>query len=643
MGSLAFDYLKEISPDLYRTLLNRTTQDSRIIEIETIKTKAGLANMKISHNAGKMTLHSNYSVEKESEKIYSKMKFDPKKLTIVYGAGLLYHVDFLLAKHPDTAIVIVEPCYKILEQAIRERDLQSIFTNPKIKFLISNEPTELGQFITQIFNFQIHSGLQFFNLPAYEKIFSNEWEIIKETFRKQFAKFTINTLTIMEAGDEYTENCMRNAPAMQKFPWAYRLFEKFKQIPAVIVSAGPSLHYRLEQLKNLEERAVIIAVDTAYPILKRNGISPHFVCSADPTSGNYIHLHDMEINDCYMIVEPMTYHEIVSLKGIKAFMTSFKGYYSRYFAEYAQNTSELISWGSIASTCFDLARKMNCDPITFIGQDFAYSDFLSHCPKTKFDSKFKENLQRNPSLYLYDSYASWHIRRIDPLKVELADDLNGDPVFTSKNMKLYAEWFEEQFSVTNQTVINASEKGILKNNCKIMKFSDVVEKFMNKTHPIRDMLNSLYQENQDFRIDDLKEDIDTKLTDLSNAIEKGRKVQEKCNELYKLKHEIDIPDSHKKITEITINIGQNINCGLQDEIVLQWIDHENQKAELFFKRKIGSLVGSKMNASMIEELSNNYNGLIESRIACFNKIKSNLKLAVDSINVEPFTRDKEIN
>ena len=127
MGSLAFDYLKEISPDLFRTLLNRTTQDSRIIEIETIKTKTGLANMKISHNAGKMTLHSNYSVEKESEKIYSKMKFDPKKLTIVYGAGLLYHVDFLLTKHPDTAIVIVEPCYKILEQAIRERDLQSIF------------------------------------------------------------------------------------------------------------------------------------------------------------------------------------------------------------------------------------------------------------------------------------------------------------------------------------------------------------------------------------------------------------------------------------------------------------------------------------------------------------------------------------
>lgn len=249
MASVNFEYLKDISPNLYSTLLNRATNDPRIIGIESIKTKNGSANMIISHGGGKMTLHSNYNVDKESEKLYEKMKFDSKKLTIVYGVGLLYHVDFLLRKHPDTDIVIVEPCYKILEQAIRERDMKPIFTNPKVKLLISNEPSELGQFITQIFNFQIHSGLQFLNLPAYEKIFSEEWEIVKETFRKQFAKFTINTLTIMEAGNEYTENCMRNTPAMQKFPWAYRLFEKFKQIPAVIVSAGPSLYYQLDQLK----------------------------------------------------------------------------------------------------------------------------------------------------------------------------------------------------------------------------------------------------------------------------------------------------------------------------------------------------------------------------------------------------------
>ena len=642
MSSFDFEYLRDISPDLYKTLLNRAVKDPRVLEIETLKTKTDLANMRVSHSGGKITLHSNYNVDKECQKLYEKMNFDPKKLTIVYGIGLLHHVEFLLNKHSDMSIVIVEPTYKILEQAIRERDMRPAFCNSKIKLLISNDPKELGQFITQIFNFQVHSGLQFFNLPAYEKMFANEWEIIKETFRQQFAKFTINTLTIMEAGNEYTENCMRNAPALQKFPWSYRLFGKFNQIPAIIVSAGPSLHLHLEKLKTIKEQAVIIAVDTAYSILKNKGISPHFVCSADPTSGNFIQLHNMSVEDSYMIVEPMTYHKIVSLQGIKAFMTSFNGYYSRYFARFAKNSSDLISWGSIASTCFDLARKMECDPITFIGQDFAYSDFLSHCPMTRFDEKYKENLQRNPSQYLYDSYASWHIRRINPLKVELAEDLNGKAVFTSKNMALYAQWFEEQFSQTDQTIINASEKGILKNNCKIMRFPEVVEVYMNKKHPIRNMIDQIYKENEDYQIKDLSLDIQTKLTELDKAMFNGRSLQKQCHELHNLKNQVDQPESFEKIGELTSYVGQNLNCGLSDDIFLQWIDHENQKAELFFKRQIGSLVGTQISSIMIEELSNHYHGLIESRIVCFNKIKSNLKLAQDSIELSQLPEQKKV-
>jgi len=78
MASVNFEYLKDISPDLYSTLLKRTTNDPRIIGIESIKTKNGLANMRISHGGGKMTLHSNYNVDKESEKLYEKMKFDSK-------------------------------------------------------------------------------------------------------------------------------------------------------------------------------------------------------------------------------------------------------------------------------------------------------------------------------------------------------------------------------------------------------------------------------------------------------------------------------------------------------------------------------------------------------------------------------------
>lgn len=631
MSILDFDYINEISTDLYISLKNRSSKDPRIIEVEELQTKSGLPNLRVTHSTGKVTLHSNYDVNKECEKLYQKTQFENRKLFIVLGIGMAYHIDFLVEKHPEAEIIIVEPSYKILEQVVRMRNLLHIFRNLKLKVLISTDPVELGNFISQLYNVHAYSGLQFFNLPCYEKIFAAEWETVKKTFKKNFSKYTVNTLTIMEAGDEYTENCMLNAGHMNKFPWAYRLFGKFKNIPAIVVSAGPSLHRHAELLKDLDEQAVIIAVDTAYPILKNWGISPHFVCSADPTSGNYIHLQNVSVDDAFMIIEPMTYHEIASLPQAKAFMTSFNGYYSQYFAQYAKNPSNLISWGSIASTCFDLARNLECDPITFIGQDFAYSDFLYHCPGTRFDEKYKETIRRHPGMYLYDSYASWHIRRIDPLKVELAEDLNGEPILTSKNMILYAQWFEEQFANTKQTVINASEKGILKNNCRIMNFKDVIETYMIKKHSIRKVVQEVYAEHEDFNSTELVDDLSTKIQQLTNANEKAQNLQNKCHELIQLKHMLEDQKSNSRVSTLLNEITNELDCGLQGQTFKQWIDHENQKAELFFKRKLGTLVGDKINPNLVDELANNYYGLIESRIACFNKIKTNLKLAQNSI------------
>lgn len=631
MSNMNFDYINDISTDLYSTLLNRSSSDPRIIGLEELYTKSGLPNLRITHSKGKMTLHSNYDVNKECEKLYQKTQFESRKLFIVLGIGMAYHIDFLVQRHPEAEIIIVEPSYKILEQVVRMRNLLHIFKHRRLKVLISTDPVELGNFISQLYNVHAHSGLQFFNLPCYEKIFAEEWETVKKTFKKNFSKYTVNTLTIMEAGDEYTENCMLNAGHMNKFPWAYRLFEKFKNVPAIVVSAGPSLYKHADRLRELDDKAIIIAVDTAYTILKNWGISPHFVCSADPTSGNYIHLQNVSVDDAYLIIEPMTYHKIASLPNAKAFMTSFNGYYSQYFAEYAKNPSNLISWGSIASTCFDLARNLKCDPITFIGQDFAYSDFLFHCPGTRFDQKYIEKIKRHPSMYLYDSYASWHIRRIDPLKVELAEDLNGEPVLTSKNMILYAQWFEEQFSQTEQTIINASEKGILKNHCKIMKFEDVIETYMSEKHSIRKRIQEIYAENEDFNSFDFVKDINTKIEQLTNASEKAQNLQNKCRELVQLKDMLEQEESNTRVSSLLNQITDELDCGLEGQTFTQWIDHENQKAELFFKRKLSTLIGDKINPSMVDELANNYYGLIESRMVCFKKIKSNLKLAQSSI------------
>ena len=45
-----------------------------------------------------------------------------------------------------------------------------------------------------------------------------------------------------------------------------------------------------------------------------------------------------------------------------------------------------------------------------------------------------------------------------------------------------------------------------------MKFSDVFENHMNKVYPIRDTIDRIYKENEDYEIKELKQNITTKLS-----------------------------------------------------------------------------------------------------------------------------------
>ncbi len=50
------------------------------------------------------------------------------------------------------------------------------------------------------------------------------------------------------------------------------------QAPAISVGAGPSVKDHLEELRQLQNRCIIVACDAVYPALIKEGIVPHFVC-----------------------------------------------------------------------------------------------------------------------------------------------------------------------------------------------------------------------------------------------------------------------------------------------------------------------------------------------------------------------------
>lgn len=628
-------FLKEVAPPLYQTLVFRADKEELLDGVEGFVSKEGKANLRFIRGEQNLTVHSSYNPEKEAERILARYENNPHKLTVCLGVGMGYHVDAFLKAYPDRQLVILEPSYKTLRQAMKLRDFEPYFRNPRITFIITPSSNELADFLASQYNFNQHSGVQFIEPPVYARWFNDVFNAAKKRFLEHLAKFTANMATIMEADDDFIINCMNNVRHLGKFPWAAQLFGRFPGIPAIIISAGPSLHLHLEKLRELRNRAFLIAVDTAYPILLKNGINPHFVCTADPNDVNFMHLKGLDVSKTFLVVEPMTWHETLDMEGARAFICNFNGYYSSYFSKFSAFPQPLLSWGSIATTCFDLARQMACGPIIFVGQDLAYSDMLTHCPGSRYDEQYYAQVEACPNLELYTSYETFHLQRILARPVVSHVDIHGNQVLTQNNLILYAQWLEEQFSKTRQPVINATERGILRKNCHQMSFDKVCRDYLNQDRNLSEVLEAIYHEPRRFLFSDLLNDINQKIESLAHAEALAISRKKDSQDLL----EAAKSNSEEEMRQMFNELSRGIHCGIEDPVLLGWLEHKNQKAEVYFQRSLGKLVGAQFSQDLILKMAELYTGYYDSRLKSFQELQHFLQIAAkgcqEGLEIQP--------
>ncbi|MEL7237976.1 MAG: 6-hydroxymethylpterin diphosphokinase MptE-like protein, partial [Planctomycetota bacterium] len=87
--------------------------------------------------------------------------------------------------------------------------------------------------------------------------------------------------TTVRFGRKSVENLLANLDHFVSAPGIERLAGAAEGRPAVLVSAGPSLRKNIERLRGMEDRVVIIAVQTTLRPLLDAGVTPHFVCAID--------------------------------------------------------------------------------------------------------------------------------------------------------------------------------------------------------------------------------------------------------------------------------------------------------------------------------------------------------------------------
>lgn len=391
-------------------------------------------------------IYSKYYPIRDS-KIFAEECFDKNVGNyMVYGLGLGYHIneleDLIKANNKKYHIYIIECNEKILNLAMENISLERILKNENITCIIMRNVKNSYDKLTTILS------MDDIKIAIHEPSLN----IIPEEFielKYLLEEFMIKQNTIATNSSILDDNFKVN---INNFDFNVdTLFDKYTNKPLYLIAAGPSLDKNIHELSKVKDKGIILSVGRAVRPLLAAGIIPDYIIITDPSDYLYdMQLKGLDIDVPIIVLSTCDKNVMLYYKGIK-YIALQDGYHLA--KEYAKKNNKILvkSGGSVATTGLDIAIRMGCNPIIFVGQDLAFTDKKTHSKET-----FAKNI-------------------IDTSSLRNVEDVSGDIIQTSRNLYIYLRWIQNRIAnEKNIEFIDATEGGARISGTKVMTLSDVV-------------------------------------------------------------------------------------------------------------------------------------------------------------------------
>jgi hypothetical protein len=436
-------------------------------------------------------LHSRYDPLLEAQKSLQDVDLTGADYFIFMGFGLGYNLDALLARvSRETAhIFVVESDLEILRAAMAARDLSAFLSLPYIHFAWPPGGNELGEQWRQFFDPVTASKSVYIinaaSLVLNPELFKSATEIIQSKTLQIF--MDINTLVGMSTS--FLHNFVANFPRACKAPGVDAFAAKFSGVPAILVSAGPSLDRNVHELRAHQDNALIIAADAALKPLNAAGIEPHFVVCGDPGYETFLHLKDSNAPTLHLVAEGTVYPESLAAFENRTILCTFENTSLPGFSDLLSSKGSLRTWGSVATMCLDFALRLGCNPILFMGQDLAFSDGRTYCSGLHWEPQWFQGVC-GPE--------EWKMRWSDlreSSKLVPMRDLFGRLVESTDKLVSYWNWISAEIEKhPSVRFVNATEGGILKDHVDIMSLREALHRFCRQRCNLAGEIRRLYDD-----------------------------------------------------------------------------------------------------------------------------------------------------
>lgn len=347
-------------------------------------------------------------------------------------------------------IIICEPDAGIFFAAMECFPLEDILLRKDLFLSVKGINGNYFQKILEnTITYQNRSLIQHCILPNYDILYAKDCEncIEELLYYSKLEIFKMNTE--INYATKVADNSLHNLPYMIEQSSLNCLTEIFagldlKEIPAIIVSAGPSLDKNIKELKQADGKAFIIGVDSSLKALVREGIPFQIAVSVDMRKDSNV-FEDERVWNVPYVLASFSIPLIAEKARNRLFFEG--GYGFECFRDLllyltGREPGDLETGGSVATDAFSLAKKLGFRKIILVGQDLAFTGGRGHV--SGFENSEEENRKHMEKRVLVEVEAN-----------------GGGRIVTDVQMDSYRRWFEMEIEKEKEsiTVYNATEGG----------------------------------------------------------------------------------------------------------------------------------------------------------------------------------------